>query len=198
MKFLSWSPQNCRKSSNWALITGLLLLWLAANPGLSFQSASEDQQPTAKIVIPPPGEPGEALLVTGFVYASDGETPVAGAEIYVYHTDIHGYYSRDGADESNRRLSGRLVTDERGSYEIRTIRPAPYPNGGPPAHIHFEIKPPGGSIQYFDLWFDDDPSLSRALRERYAEKGPFGRIQAARAKEDGVQYFQRFFKLKGI
>src|SRR5215510_7876389 len=71
--------------------------------------------------IAPSGEPGAPLLITGTVYAADGVTPVAGAVVYAYHTDIHGLYRAVRRFDAPPRLCGWARTDATGHYSFQTI-----------------------------------------------------------------------------
>ena len=116
-------------------------------------------------------EPGERLVITGTLLKPDGKTPYPGVILYAYHTDKSGYYSKRGTERGVQKWHGRLhgwcKTDQNGRYEIRTIRPAPYPNNKIPAHIHPAVKIPGKSEPYYltDFVFADDPLIDK----RYAE-----------------------------
>src|SRR5258708_29359599 len=93
------------------------------------------------VIIAPPGEPGERLVVTGHVFGPDGR-PISGIEVYAYHTDASGYYRADHkmhGPMAPPRLEGRLRTGSEGSYRIDTIKPAPYPSRTVRAHIHFRF-----------------------------------------------------------
>ena len=61
-------------------------------------------------------EPGEPMEIRGTLYGADGETPVAGAEIFVYHTDIDGYYSGTTTRSDNPRIHATLTTDDHGAF----------------------------------------------------------------------------------
>jgi protocatechuate 3,4-dioxygenase beta subunit len=127
---------------------------------------------TASIVVPPSGEPGDALVVAGQVLTRDG-APARGVKVYVYQTDARGYYSPGGRDERNPRLKGYLRTDEQGRYEVRTIRPGPYPGSGPPAHIHYELTNASGGIERFELVFEGDARMTDAIRRDAAARGEY-------------------------
>ena len=129
----------------------------AAPVGRRAQTA--DRPRTASIAIPPASEPGVTLTVEGRVLLKGG-APAGGVDVYVYHTDARGHYSPDGRDERNPRLKGYLRTDDQGRYQVRTIRPGPYPNSGPPAHIHYEVTSPSG-VQRFELVFEGDARTDR-------------------------------------
>ena len=145
---------------------------------------------TAEMVLAGPDEPGERLVVTGTVFASDGRTPAAGVLIYAYHTDLTGRYTRRGDETGNGRRHGRLrgwlVTGADGGYRIDTIRPAGYPGSREPAHVHLNVRPPGGEETTVDaIEFADDPRLTAAERERRRRRGGSGVVEPMRG-EDGV------------
>jgi hypothetical protein len=90
---------------------------------------------SSDIEVAPASEPGERLVVTGGVYRRRGG-PIAGATVYVYHSDASGRYMREGGDVFDPRLCGILRTDSFGQFRIRTIMPGRL-EGTP--HIHFEV-----------------------------------------------------------
>jgi protocatechuate 3,4-dioxygenase beta subunit len=141
----------------------------------------------ATAVLIPAGEPGEPLIVEGRVLSGEGGKPVADVTVYLYHTDIQGYYSAGGKDERNpgarnSRLRGSLKTDAEGRYQYRTIKPGQYPGSGPPAHIHYEITPGQKPMQGFELIFEGDSRLTSEIRQRAAKHDFF--ILCAAAKDD--------------
>ena len=93
-----------------------------------------------------PDEAGERIVLRGRVFEVDGETPAAGVVMYAYHTDATGVYRKDGDVTGNEvrhgSLRGWLVTDDEGRYEIRTIRPASYPNSSVSQHVHVTLQAP--------------------------------------------------------
>ena len=126
---------------------------------------------TSKIKISADDDPGERLVIRGIVYKSDGKTPAPNVVMYFYHTDSTGRYAKRGTEDRDSFAwwhgfhRGWLKTDEQGRYEIETIRPAPYPNGNEPAHIHTIIEAPSQKSCYSvaDYVFTDDPLLKPAF-----------------------------------
>jgi protocatechuate 3,4-dioxygenase beta subunit len=120
-------------------------------------------------------ENGQKLVVTGTVFQIDGKTPAPNVIVYYHHTDNDGYYSPGNDKPENQtrhgHIRGWVKTDENGKYIIYTIRPAPYPNGEFPAHIHWLIKEPDIGNEYWvdDLVFDDDKLLMPFLKKHSLE-----------------------------
>ncbi len=161
------------------------LTFLYFGPGLLFLYVAEgSDRSCSSVTLTTAEEPGELLVVTGTVYLADGETPAAGVELYAYHTDAEGLYSETN-DNTDPRLKATVVTDSEGCYELRTIKPAPYPGGGVPAHIHFRASGDGVSEQRFDLNFAGDPYLSSSAQQRSARRGKFGFIRSLESDRDG-------------
>jgi protocatechuate 3,4-dioxygenase beta subunit len=103
-----------------------------------------------------PGEPGRRLRVSGVVRDEQGQ-PIAGALVYVYHTDARGLYSQDGKDEQNPRIFGYLRTAADGTYGFRTVRPASYPDSDVKQHVHYQVEAEGFAKRVVQLEFADDP-----------------------------------------
>ena len=163
----------------------LILLALSAASGAAAQAEDPCARANASAVLVSKGEPGDPLRVQGVVYRADGVTPAAGVILYVYQTDATGHYSRNRGEDP--RLHAWMRTDEKGRYEFRTIRPAPYPSRTEPAHIHTQIWGPGvATHSNVVLLFADDPLLRPRDREESAALGRFGFIQTAVKGTDGV------------
>ena len=132
----------------------------------------------------PGGEPGDPLVVSGVVYGADGTTPQPGVVLYAYQTDARGLYTPDG-QPGVPRLHAWMRTDERGRYELRTIRPASYPGQTIAAHIHMVVNADGRE-QMTGIEFDDDPLLTAAERRR-AGSGPFSTLCRAEREASGAR-----------
>lgn len=131
-----------------------------------------------------PGEPGDRLVLTGRVLASDGTTPQPGVVVYFHQTDASGLY-RQGPD--GHALQGWLVTDAEGRYRIETVRPGPYPDGGMPAHIHVYVGEPGRAPYYLnDIVFEGDPEITPAYLDALLPSGDDGVVRLVRSA-DGWQ-----------
>ncbi|MGE0817657.1 MAG: dioxygenase [Candidatus Nanopelagicales bacterium] len=102
---------------------------------------------------------GEPAVLTGRVVDPDG-APIAGAVLDVWQNAATGFYAVQQPDvQPPTNLRGRYLSGEDGSYEIRTVRPVPYPipDDGPvgrllrdtgrhpwrAAHIHAKVVADG-------------------------------------------------------
>jgi len=165
---------------------------LAQGESPSGASAGGPENPSWSITIPPAGEPGEPLVVSGTIFAPDGTTPVEGARLYVYHTDARGYYSIDGRNERQPRLRGWMKTRADGRYQFRTVRPASYPNQRFAAHIHSTLGAPGYPEKWVEEFlFEGDRFLTQREIDRFSRGGRFGSIQKAVRDADGVWRYER-------
>lgn len=89
---------------------------------------------------------GEKLTITATVLEPSCR-PAQGAEVRVWHTDARGLYAPAGSQNECCFFGGTVRTDQNGRFRLDTIRPAEYPEaGGPPAHIHFEIRHTSGEL----------------------------------------------------
>lgn len=177
------------------LVIGFLILLLTlVCSGQSYRPAEKDAP--SKIVIPSKDEPGDTLIVSGTVYGPDGVTPLKDVSVYVYHTDIKGYYSAETTNNSNPRLRGWMRTSADGKYEFRTIKPGPYPSGRVPAHIHYVVTAPGYKEKIFEIVFEDDPFISDQMREDSKREDSIFSIKQAQRDSQGVLRCVQDIKLK--
>ncbi|MCY7352204.1 MAG: hypothetical protein LH606_16320, partial [Cytophagaceae bacterium] len=120
------------------------------------------------LTVPADTARGQRIRISGTVFQSDGKTPAAGVLLYGYHTNAAGRYAKIGTEDRRSHawwhgyLRGWLKTDANGRYEINTIKPAPYPGGTEPAHIHAMVKAPNQTESYWihDFLFKGDPFLT--------------------------------------
>ena len=111
-----------------------------------------------------PGEPGMTFVLSGRVWAFDTKRPLPGAVLDFWHVDMQEKYSNGTTDFRNR---GRLISSERGLYELESIRPIPYrpnPTGAPDfwrcAHFHLVAIAPGYQPLVTEIHFQGDPKKS--------------------------------------
>lgn len=113
-------------------------------------------------------EEGDPLVLSGQVRDVDG-TPLAGAEVDIWHADADGYYSGFAPHVPDGNLRGVVTTDEEGRFAISTVQPAPYqiPTDGPtgklieaagwhpwrPAHLHIMVRAEGHRTVTTQLYF---------------------------------------------
>jgi catechol 1,2-dioxygenase len=114
------------------------------------------------------------VIVSGRV--SDlARQPIPGAVLDVWQTSPVGLYENQDPDQPEMNLRGKFLTDERGRYRFRTVRPSSYPipHDGPagrllralgrhpyrPAHIHFVIWAEGYAPLTTQLFVSGDEYL---------------------------------------
>jgi len=143
----------------------------AVHPETSFREIIEKYCKAETISIATDTIPGKKIKVTGTVKDTNGK-PVAGALVYLYHTDSRGWYAADAphvlqyeGDIRHARLFGYIKTDKNGMFELHTIKPAGYPKSDLPAHIHVHVSANGHRIFGTEFLFDDDERLVGKIRE---------------------------------
>jgi len=196
-----------------SLLTRRRFLWQASVAGLTIplmqpllltgcasqadSAAPVETKLSWKVVVVNDQEPGEPIIVSGTVFAPDGQTPAEGAKLHIHQTDATGHYTTRGGENRNTRINGWMQTGKDGRYEFRTIKPAAYPGGTNPAHIHVYLSGPGYPEYWTDdFLFDDDPLVTSRMRERDSGKGTFSHILKLERGSDGVLRGSRDFKLE--
>ncbi|MGW7440447.1 dioxygenase family protein [Streptomyces sp. NPDC054849] len=101
------------------------------------------------------------LTVVG---AASGCRPVEGAAVDVWHADVSGAYSTDGATF----LRGTQVTDAAGRCTFRTIVPGWYAGLAP--HIHFKVRPDRRTETTSQFFFPEDLLLKVYALQPYARR----------------------------
>jgi protocatechuate 3,4-dioxygenase beta subunit len=137
--------------------------------------------------LPDFSEEGPKLEITGTIYQHDGRTPAKNVILYIYHTDQKGLYATRGNESGwgkrHGYIRGWIKTGADGKYTFYTLKPAPYPGGGNPAHIHPVIKEEGIQEYWIDEYlFDDDPILTKEERLNQKQRGGSGIIKLTKNK----------------
>jgi catechol 1,2-dioxygenase len=138
--------------------------------------------------------PGAPLLFQGKVVDGRNQA-IAGAEVDVWQSSPEGLYENQDPKQAEMNLRGRFVTDARGEFSFRSVKPAgyPVPTDGPtgallaaqkrhnmrPAHLHFLIHKPGFKTIASQVYDPDDPHLesdsqfgvTRALIGEFRRRG---------------------------
>ncbi|WP_257667918.1 dioxygenase family protein [Parapedobacter tibetensis] len=122
------------------------------------------------------------IKVTGTVFRKDGKTPAENVIVYIYHTDRQGIYptrgNETGWDKRHGFIRGWITTGKDGKYTFYTFRPAAYPSGVEPEHIHILVKEPDRNEYYLDEYvFDDDPLLNGKERKMLENRGGSGIVR---------------------
>lgn len=143
--------------------------------------------------IAPASETGTPFVVKGIVLDVSGK-PAPGAEVFAYHTDKSGLYAAPGAADP-WRLKGWAITDGQGRFELRTIRPGPYPNANIPAHVHLHLTASCCGRQEREMVFEDDPLVNKAFHDQH---GPDSMFLYARpvVRADGSQEVSYTIRLR--
>jgi len=145
-----------------------------------------------------PDEPGKRIVLSGRVFAADGNTPVEGVIVYGYHTDATGRYTQTGAMRPPR-LQGWTKTDAQGRFEFRTIRPAAYPGRSIPAHVHFILWGAGYPRQWVDeLRFEGDPFITSQMLAEAAGAGKFAAVRPLERGADGALHCTVNFRVQHV
>lgn len=140
------------------------------------------------------------MRLVGTVFEADGVTPAEGVVIYAHHTNNEGLYI-NGTNETewSRRhgqLRGWVRTGVDGSYAFDTIKPAVYPNGSEPAHVHLFVQERGRPPYYIDyVVFDGEFGVDADFRSRQELRGGSGITSLIRSHE-GIWLARRDIRLE--
>jgi protocatechuate 3,4-dioxygenase beta subunit len=137
----------------------------------------------SKAIIATDEDRSKMMAISGTVFAKNGK-PAPDTLIYLYHTDVHGIYGREG-EHRHGRCRGWLLTDSDGRYSFQTIRPASYPDSTIAAHIHMTVTTTTSKEDWIDsILFEGDKFITE--RERRVGKGGFDPILKLMPGADGM------------
>lgn len=128
---------------------------------------------------------GEITHLSGRILDAKGN-PLRNAFVEIWQVDNNAVYinSNDKTNRANQDTNfqgyGRFLTDAKGQYYFRTIKPVPYPGRTP--HIHFGISKGGERILTTQLYVKDHPGN--------AKDGPLRGIQNKEARDSVIREFK--------
>src|SRR5262245_13214170 len=174
--------------------------------GLGTPSATGERPPAAEagggppasvspVALCGPEEPGEALTFGGRVLDYQGRA-LAKAAVVAYNADRAGLHVPPNSGTRVPRLRGVSVTDELGRFRFSTVRPGPYPSGSEPARIHLVVTAPAHRPRFVTYWFEGDPLITAAKREKATRDPEFVIIPLARGS-GGTWTFAHDIRLEG-
>ena len=102
---------------------------------------------------------GIVTYLSGTVSDKNG-SPIPNALMEIWQVDSHGVYlhSRGGSRskrDSNFQGYGRFLTDSKGRYSFRTLKPSPYSGRTP--HIHFAVSSKGKRLLTTQCYIKGEP-----------------------------------------
>lgn len=106
---------------------------------------------------------GEITHLSGRILNANGD-PIRGAFVEIWQCDNNGAYLHSGSGNREKADAhfqgyGRFLTDVRGNYYFRTIKPVPYPGRTP--HIHFAISHNGRRLLTTQMLIKGHPQNER-------------------------------------
>ena len=115
---------------------------------------------------------GEITHLLGKVLDTNGN-PIRNAFVEIWQVDNNGAYLHSDSDnrenyDTNFQGYGRFLTNAKGEYYFRTIKPVPYPGRTP--HIHLAVSRGGDRVLTTQMLIKDEPQnerdgLFRAIRD---------------------------------
>lgn len=130
-------------------------------------------------------EPGDKLEIAGTILKFDGITPAADIIMYLYQTNMNGYYTptlhQNPNSTKHGRIRGWVKTNSFGKYNFITVKPGIYPDSTVPAHIHPIIKEAGKSVYYIDDYvFNGEYKVDNSYKSREERRCGSGIINLTR------------------
>lgn len=127
---------------------------------------------------------GEITHMTGRVLTKSG-SPVRNAFVEIWQVDNNAnYIHSNGASNENRDTNfqgyGRFLTDVKGNYYFRTIKPVPYPGRTP--HIHVGVSKNGRRVLTTQMLVNG--------HEQNAGDGVFSGVRDPLARETIMGHFK--------
>lgn len=143
---------------------------------------------------------GEITHLTGRILDSKGD-PIKNAVVEIWQCDAKGVYlhtaDSDGKkDQQDKNFQGfgRFLTDSKGEYYFRTIKPVAYPGRSP--HIHYKIRHKGKDLLTTQCYVKGEKAnnrdgVYRGIRDPKARESvtiDFAPIKESRAGELAARF----------
>ena len=102
---------------------------------------------------------GIVTYLSGTVLNNNG-SPIQNALVEIWQVDSHGVYLHSRGGSRSKRDShfqgyGRFLTDSKGRYSFRTLKPSPYSGRTP--HIHFAVSSKGKRLLTTQCYIKGEP-----------------------------------------
>lgn len=152
---------------------------------------SPAQQIPSTVHLTGKNEPGKPFTLDIQVLDVMTRQPVAGVEVFAYHTNSKGDYEEDASGVA--RIHGTAMSDAKGTLKFITIYPRGYDDSPTGEHIHYKIKgdrvvPGNGELLFADYYakrYDyDHPAANKCYLKSLEEK-------------DGMLYGKAIIYVKG-
>ena len=140
---------------------------------------------------------GQITHLSGRVRDIKGR-PLRNAKVEIWQVGAKGVYlhskdKREGKDE-NFQSYGRFLTDSKGRYYFRTVKPAPYPGRTP--HIHVIVSHKGKRLLTTQCYIkgeklNETDGLLRRVKDEAARKSiivPFEPVKGSKIKELAAKF----------
>ncbi len=106
---------------------------------------------------------GEVTHLTGTVVGANG-SPIRNALVEIWQVDHQGVYLHSRSPnrekyDTNFQGYGRFLTNRKGEYYFRTIKPSPYSGRTP--HIHFAVSTFGKRVLTTQCYINGNPQNDR-------------------------------------
>jgi protocatechuate 3,4-dioxygenase beta subunit len=185
---------NRRQVLGRAGVVGTVALAAAVDPALAAWLEATPAQPAGPFYAPfkPLAIDNDLVLMPGKATPAEGRIlhlmgrvrdqlgrAVRGARVEIWQANKYGRYNHPRHANANLRLDpnfqgfGHDLTDDRGGYRFRTIKPGPYPDNPTwlrPPHIHFAVFAPGDKPWTTQMYFagetlNDHDLLLKGIQE---------------------------------
>jgi len=142
---------------------------------------------------------GIVTYLSGTISDSNG-SPIQNALVEIWQVDSHGVYLHSRGGSRSKRDShfqgyGRFLTDSKGRYSFRTLKPSPYSGRTP--HIHFAVSSKGKRLLTTQCYIKGEPRnkmdfILNKIQNKQAKKSLLvdlkpvkeGKIHAVRGRFD--------------